>query len=88
MIAFKNTFGVELPRCTYNQAQVGQFVRKAQLRVGDLVFFQTSKYSRHVGIYLGKGQFAHTSKRLGVTISSIYNGYWQSRYGQYFDAEC
>jgi cell wall-associated NlpC family hydrolase len=81
MTVFRNTFGIELPRCTDSQVQVGIHVSKAQLRTGDLVFFRTSRYSvNHVGIYLKSGEFAHTSKSRGVTISSLYNGYWQSRY--------
>jgi cell wall-associated NlpC family hydrolase len=80
MIAFRNTFGIRLPRCTYNQVRVGTYIKRSQLRVGDLVFFKTSRYSNHVGIYLGKGEFAHASASRGVTISSLYNGYWQSRY--------
>jgi len=80
MIAFRNTFGIELPRCTDSQVCVGIGVSQAALRAGDLVFFQTSRYSNHVGIYLKGGEFAHTSKSRGVTISSLYDGYWQSRY--------
>ena len=80
MIAFRNTFGIVIPRCTYDQVRVGTHINKARLRAGDLVFFKTSRYSNHVGIYLKNGEFAHASASRGVTISSLYNGYWQSRY--------
>ena len=39
MIAMRNTFGINLPRCTYHQVKVGTYVSKARLRAGDLVFF-------------------------------------------------
>ena len=33
------------------------------------------------GIYIGGGQFVHASdERTGVTISSLYSGYWQAHY--------
>jgi len=76
---FKNLFGVRLPRHSSHQVKIGISVRRSRIRVGDIVFFKLSK-GNHVGIYLGKGQFAHASKSKGVTVSYISGRYWQRCY--------
>lgn len=48
-------FGVSLPRTTYYQVNVGQYVSKSSLKPGDLIFFGTSRNVYHVGIYAGDG---------------------------------
>lgn len=63
--------GIELPRDTDQQAQVGTAVPItqdfAQLRKGDLLFFGTAATAdrperiSHVGIYLADGEFIHES---------------------------
>lgn len=69
-----------LPRTTGEQIEEGYSVIKNRLQPGDLVFFQTSKTTRHVGIYIGNDQFVHASSSKGVTISSLSNIYWQQHY--------
>ena len=76
---FRNLFGVRLPRHSSHQATIGRGVRRSQVRVGDIVFFKLSK-GNHVGIYLGRGQFAHASKSKGVTISNLSGRYWRRCY--------
>ena len=78
-VVFRNLFGVSLPRHSSHQATIGWSVRRSQVRVGDIVFFKTSK-GNHVGIYLGGGQFAHASKSKGVTISNLSSRYWRRCY--------
>jgi cell wall-associated NlpC family hydrolase len=46
-------FGVNLPRVSEDQQNVGTFVSRANLQPGDLVFFGTPAH--HVGIYIGGG---------------------------------
>ena len=80
MTVYDKLFGIMLPRDTENQAAVGIFMDKNNLKPGDLVFFRPPKIRRHVGIYLGNGEFAHTSRRKGVTISRIDDPYWDKSY--------
>jgi cell wall-associated NlpC family hydrolase len=76
-------FGVNLPHNSLAQSQIGQYVPKAQLQPGDLVFFATDGTGKvsHVGIYVGGGNFIQ-APRTGdtVKISSMTNPYYQSKY--------
>lgn len=77
-------FGIDVPRVTYDQINVGYSVPVRKLRPGDLVFFDTDRQHRgpdHVGIYLGAGKFIH-APRPGdrVKISSLADSYYMSRW--------
>jgi len=74
--------GWELPRTAEEQAQLGMPVERGEVRPGDLVFFKTGMRDRHVGIYLERGRFMHASRRRGVMISGLDDGYWRRRYWQ------
>jgi len=73
---------VHLPRTTRQQIHAGKTVSQNELAAGDLVFFQTSETTLHVGMYLEEGRFIHASTRNGVTISSLDNDYWKERYSK------
>lgn len=76
-----NQFDVKLPRVSKAQAKIGTAVEKDQLREGDLVFFNTDgKGVSHAGIYIGDGEFAHSSSSKGVTISKMTDTYYAKRY--------
>ena len=85
MIAFRKA-GIDLPRTSAEQSNVGRLVSIHELRPGDLVFFATkSKYSNrvtHAGLVTeirGKRdvQFIHASTKLGVVESNIYSDYYR-----------
>lgn len=76
--------GYELERRSADIATEGTKVAKDELRVGDLVFFDTSGKNNggisHVGIYVGNGQFAHASTSKGVIIDELDSSYYKPRY--------
>lgn len=74
-------YDIKLPRTSSEQAKVGTKVNKSDLRVGDLVFFNTSgKGVSHAGVYVGNGKFAHSSSSKGVTITKLSSSYYAKRY--------
>jgi peptidoglycan DL-endopeptidase LytE len=75
--------GVTLPRVSRNQALEGEYVSRANLKVGDLVFFTTKDSGGkigHVGIYVGDGMMIHTYGEGGVKYSTIESGWWDDHY--------
>ena len=79
-VTYKSRLGVVLPRSTELQADSGKGVNRGELRTGDLVFFKTGMFVRHVGVYLEHGRFLHASTSRGVMISELDDGYWKARY--------
>jgi cell wall-associated NlpC family hydrolase len=79
-LTFKNALGVNLPRSTKLLLKTGTPISRQQLSVGDLVFFKTGGSKRHVGIYIGKGQFIHASTSKGVIRSNLKSPYWSKHY--------
>lgn len=77
---FREQFGLDLPRSTIEQRDMGTKIQRGKLRPGDLVLFRAGSTGRHVGIYLGNDQFVHASTTSGVMISSMNEEYWNKRY--------
>ena len=79
-VAFRDAFGMKLPRTTETLASKGNKIDKQQLKVGDLVFFKTGRKLKHVGIYVGNQHFIHASTSRGVMKSNLTNPYWRKHY--------
>ncbi len=75
--------GIIIPRATKAQFSKGRFVKKQNLQIGDLVFFNMpqKKDGWHVGIYIGKGLIIHSpvtgSK---VTYGDLNHSYFKKYY--------
>lgn len=79
---YNQTVGLVLPRRAVEQAAATAPVARADLKPGDLVFFNTMRRAfSHVGIYVGEGKFIH-SPRSGaeVRVESMNGSYWQRRF--------
>ena len=76
---YKEKFGVELPRTTLTQVNMGEEVKKSDLKPGDLVFFKTSKTDKHVGVYVGNNNFLHASIR-GIQFTSMDKPFYKKNY--------
>lgn len=83
-IMYRDIFGINIPRVTVDQANVGKKVKKSNLKAGDLVFFKTGlgPNGQHVGIYMKDGLFLHASSRGGVKYSSLDRAYWSRTFYQ------
>ena len=81
---FKNAANITLPRVSQDQSTYGTYVSKSNLKVGDLVFFDTNGANdgnvSHVGIYLGNHQFIHASSSKGKVVISEMSSYYSGAY--------
>ncbi|MDR0234577.1 MAG: C40 family peptidase [Zoogloeaceae bacterium] len=79
---YREATGLILPRTARAQAEHGEEIDAADLKPGDLVFFNTMRRTfSHVGIYLGDHYFLHAPSSGGaVRLDSMVNRYWQARY--------
>jgi cell wall-associated NlpC family hydrolase len=79
--------GLELPRDSRQQSQIGQNVKINDIRKGDLLFFTTPQRKNekglqrigHVAVYLGDNKVLHTYRvGLGVTVTELDDN-WRGR---------
>lgn len=70
--------GIQLPRTSRSQSQIGEYVNKSSLKPGDLLFFRTGRSSRinHVGIYVGNGKFIHAASGYGAVRVDNLKGHY------------
>lgn len=75
--------GILLPHNALAISRTGTKIHRAELQLGDLVFFNTMKRTfSHVGIYLGDNRFVHasSSKSDSVMVSDMGERYWAKRF--------
>jgi len=87
---FQKSADMRLEGSAADLARHGKPVPKAQLRPGDLVFFNTlNKPYSHVGIYIGDDRFVHAPNSRGkVRTESLRNSWFAARFEEgrtYFD---
>jgi len=69
--------GVQIPRVAADQYRAGRHVSRADLRPGDLVFFD---HLGHVGMYVGGGRFIHAPHTGTVVEISSLSGWYSETY--------
>ncbi len=80
---YQQVAGLKLPHNAAAMSKVSDVINKADLKPGDLVFFNTVKKAiSHVGIYLGNNQFIHASSSTSgaVMVSNLNDSYWQKHF--------
>ena len=73
-------YAIKLPRTAREQYNQSEKIGRDEMQEGDLVFFNTRGGISHVGVYLGEGHFVHASTNNGVTMSSLNDPYYESRF--------
>ena len=77
---------IQFPRIAQDMARYGkQITDPDKLKRGDLVFFfdtyEINRIITSVGIYIGNGEFIHSSTSDGVTVSQINDPYyWKDKF--------
>ncbi|WP_313374522.1 C40 family peptidase [Chishuiella sp.] len=77
---------IQMPRISRDQANSGRNIDIENVKIGDLIFFNTSGNAiSHVGIVEsiknnGTINFIHSSTSKGVMISSLDEDYWKIRF--------
>ncbi len=82
---FKEELGINLPRTTAQMIQMdAPVIARNDLVPGDLILFNNQGRGRvsHVGIYMGDGEFIHSSSKRsgGVRVDKLSNSYWNASY--------
>jgi cell wall-associated NlpC family hydrolase len=79
---FQNSLGLQLPRTSAEMGRLGRPLTTAQLKPGDLVFFNTTrKRNSHVGIFIGENRFVHSPKTgKAIMITSLNDEYWSNHF--------
>lgn len=79
---FEQSLNIALPHNALAQSRVGEKISRAELKPGDLVFFNTLRRSfSHVGIYIGDGKFVHAPRKgKKVQVVDMNDKYWSKHY--------
>lgn len=73
---YREVYGIELPRRTYEQVKIGSRIERNNLKPGDIVYFKPEGTGSHTAVYLGETLFINASTAKGVVISTLENTYW------------
>ena len=77
-------YGIDVPRIVEQQYEIGDKIKPAQIKPGDLLFFNTKRRgddASHVAIAIGGDGFVHAPNSTGVVrVETLSSDYWGSRY--------
>ncbi|PDZ95018.1 hypothetical protein CON36_30645 [Bacillus cereus] len=72
--------GIQLPRTSIQQSQLGSLVNMNNLKTGDLIFFDIEHVGKvsHVAIYIDANTLLHATTSKGVNYTT-FSQYWKDR---------
>jgi hypothetical protein len=77
-VFYKDVYGISLPRKSEDMQLQSKTIEKDALQQGDLVFFKIEDVKvSHVGIYISKGHFVHSTTSKGVMINNLDENYYK-----------
>jgi len=77
---YQKTFNLALPPSALLMSKVGQQIAREELRIGDLIFFNTLRRPfSHVGIYLGENRFIHACSSANQVKIDTLDQYYTKR---------
>jgi lipoprotein Spr len=80
-VVFSNLFQITMPRTAKEQFEATRPIATAELKEGDLVFFNIKGSGvSHVGVYLQNNKFVHAATSGGVMISDLSEPYWEKHF--------
>lgn len=73
-----NTAGINIgsPGNTDTLKNIGRRIDVSEIKVGDMIFWDTYKKDGHVGIYVGNGEWIGSQSSTGVATVKMDNPYW------------
>ena len=77
LYSFSHGAGITLPRVSKDQATVGTYVSRAELRPGDLIFWGSPVH--HVALYIGNGKYIHAPQPGSTVTIANLGGYTTAR---------
>lgn len=77
LYSFSHGAGIILPRVSKDQATVGTYVSRSELRPGDLIFWGSPVH--HVALYIGNGKYIHAPQPGSTVTIANLGGYTTAR---------
>ena len=77
LYSFSHGAGITLPRVPKDQATVGTYVTRSELRPGDLIFWGSPVH--HVALYIGNGKYIHAPQPGSTVTIANLGGYTTAR---------
>ena len=77
LYSFSHGAGITLPRVSKDQATVGTYVSRSELRPGDLIFWGSPVH--HVALYIGNGKYIHAPQPGSTVTIANLGGYTTAR---------
>ena len=93
LVHYFKEFNLKLPDYSYVEEWEGdtklylqeysKFFRKLdkgeELKIGDVVLFNSKENPSHAGVYLGESKFIHAYRKAGTRIDSLTNRLWKGK---------